>query len=156
MLAVNLKFASSMIQKLDENVSVDDTRVFQWLRCTMMSLKPFMTSFNNDDEVVVMMKSTFEEGEIVILLLPKQYERSEKKKNESLCPIRSSRCCAARHTWLHWKGKALFTSLTRYLRGRPRPGLRPSRHRSRTVTVHRPNSKSWSGLRNKCESRGWG
>jgi hypothetical protein len=47
-----------------------------------------MTSFPDDADFSKIMLLSLEKGEIDILHLPKQYERSEKKKNKSLCPIR--------------------------------------------------------------------
>jgi len=50
--------------------------------------EPFMTSFPDYADFSKIMLLSLEKGEIDILHLPKQYERSERKKNKSLCPIR--------------------------------------------------------------------
>ena len=46
-----------------------------------------MTSFPDYADFSKIMQLSLEKGEINILHLQKQYERSEKKKNKSLCPI---------------------------------------------------------------------
>jgi hypothetical protein len=45
-------------------------------------VKPFMTSFPDDADFSKIMLLSLEKGEIDILHLPKQYERSERKKEQ--------------------------------------------------------------------------
>ena len=43
--------------------------------------------FTGDADFSKIMQLSLEKGEIDILHLPKQYERNEREKNKSLCPI---------------------------------------------------------------------
>ena len=90
-----------------------------------------MTSFPDDADFAKIMLSSLEKGEIDILHLPKQYERSERKKEQ--IPLSYPRRLRQRGRGLPGvatleREKLLYFLNLGYLTQKPRPGLRPDAH----------------------------
>jgi hypothetical protein len=90
-----------------------------------------MTSFPDNADFSKIMLLSLEKGEIDILHLPKEYERSEKKKEE--IPLSYPRRLRQRGRGLPCaatleREKLLYFLNLRYLTQKPRPGLRPDGH----------------------------
>ena len=103
-------------------------------------MNPFMTSFPDDADVSKIMLLSLEKGEIDILHLPKQYERSEKKKNKSpLSYPRRLRQRGRGPAMRGYIGKGKASLLSQPPVFNPEATSRPSagRAHSRTVTGRR-------------------